>query len=79
MEHCYDGPTNVPNYKKKIYRTDPMGFLNHEGILRNFTVKYGLPLPQYIVYPDQKSKTKSFNLAEVNTNKTEISIMEKFM
>ena len=37
-------------------------------ILRNFTIKYGLPLPQYIVYPDPNSKTKSFFLAQVNTN-----------
>ena len=31
-------------------------------------IKYGLPLPQYIVYPDPNSKTKSFFLAQVNTN-----------
>ena len=45
-----------------------MKLLNHVEILRKFTIKYGLPLPQYIVYPDPNSKTKSFFLAQVNTN-----------
>ena len=68
MEHYYDEPTHVRSYKKKICRTDSMGLLNHVKILRNFTIKYGLPLPQYIVYPDPNSKSKSFFLAQVNTN-----------
>ena len=54
--------------QKTICRTDSMRLLNHVEILRNFTIKYGLPLPQYIVYPDPNSKTKSFFLAQVNTN-----------
>ena len=45
-----------------------MGLLNHVEILINFTIKYGLPLPQYIVYPDPNLKTKSVFLAQVNTN-----------
>ena len=45
-----------------------MGFLNHIEILRNSTVKYGLPLPQYTVYPDPKFKKKSFFLAQININ-----------
>ena len=45
-----------------------MGFLNHVEILRNFTIKYGLPLPQYTVYPDPSLKTNSFFLAQINTN-----------
>ena len=45
-----------------------MGFLNHTEVLRNFTIKYGLPLPQYTVYPDPNSKTKSFFLAQININ-----------
>ena len=49
-------------------RTDSLGLLNHVEIMRNFTIKYGLPLPEYIVYPDPNSKTKSFFLAQVNTN-----------
>ena len=68
MEHYCDKPTHVPSYKKKKYRTDSMGFLNHVEILRNFTMKYGLPLPQYTVYPDPNSKTKSFFLAQINVN-----------
>ena len=68
MDHYYDEPTHVPSYQKKIYRTDSMGFLNHVEILRNFTIKYGLPLPQYTVYPDPNSKTKSFFLAQININ-----------
>ena len=68
MEHYYDEPTHVPSYPKKKYRTDSMGFLNHVEILRNFTIKYGLPLPQYTVYPDPNSKTKSFFLAQININ-----------
>ena len=68
MEHYYDDPTHVPTYQKKIYRTDSMGFLNHVEILRNFTIKYGLPLPQYTVYPDPNSKTNSFFLAQININ-----------
>ena len=43
-----------------------MGFLNHVEILRNFTIKYGLPLPQYTVYPDPNSKTNLFFLAKIN-------------
>ena len=31
-------------------------------------MKYGLPLPQYTVYPDPNSKTKSFFLAQINVN-----------
>ena len=54
--------------KKKICRADSVGLLNHVGILRNLTTKHELPLPQYIVYPDPNSKTKSFFLAQVNTN-----------
>ena len=46
-----------------------MGFLNRVEILRNFTIKYGLPLQQYTVYPDPNSKTKSFFLAQININK----------
>ena len=69
MEHYYDEPTHVPSYPKKKYRTDSMGFLNHVEILRNFTIKYGLPLPQYTVYPDPNSKTNSFFLAQININK----------
>ena len=68
MEHYYDEPTRVRSYEKKICRTDSMGPLNHMDILRNFTIEYGLPLPQYIIYPDPNSKTKSFFLAQVNTN-----------
>ena len=45
MEHYYDELNHVPTYQKKIYRTDSMGFLNQVEILRNFTIKYGLPLP----------------------------------
>ena len=45
-----------------------MGFLNHVEILRNFTIKYGLPLPQYTVYSDPNLKTKSFFLAQININ-----------
>ena len=45
MEHYYDEPNHVPSNQKKKYRTDSMGFLNHVEILRNFTIKYGLPLP----------------------------------
>ena len=45
-----------------------MGLLNHVEISRNFTMKYELTLPQYIVYPDPNSKTKSFFPAQVNTN-----------
>ena len=55
MEQYYDEPTHVPIYKKKIHRTDFMGLLNHVEILKNFTIKYGLPLPQYIVYLDPNS------------------------
>ena len=36
--------------------------------MRNFSIKYGLLLLQYIVYPDPNSKTKSFFLAQDNTN-----------
>ena len=56
------------NYKKKICRTDSKGHLNQVEILRDFTIKYGLPLPQYIVYHDPNSKTKSVFLAQVNIN-----------
>ena len=45
-----------------------MGFSNHVEILRNFTLKYGLPLPQYTVYLDPNSKTKLFFLAQINMN-----------
>ena len=45
-----------------------MGFLNHVQILRNCTIKYGFPLPQYTVYPDTNSITKSFFLAQININ-----------
>ena len=45
-----------------------MGFLNHVEISRNFTLKYGLPLPQYTVYPDPNSKTESFFLAQIIIN-----------
>ena len=45
-----------------------MEFLNQLEILRNFTIKYGLPLPQYTVYPDTNSKTKSFFPAQININ-----------
>ena len=31
-------------------------------------IKYGLPLLQYIIYPNPNSKNKSFFLAQVNTN-----------
>ena len=68
MEHYYDEPTYVPSYQKKKCRTDFMGFLNHVEILRNFTIKYGLPLPQYTVYPDPNSKKMSFFLAQININ-----------
>ena len=68
MEHYSDEPNHVPSYQKNKYRTDSMGFLNHVEILRNFTKKYGLPLPQYTVYPDPNSKTKSFFLAQININ-----------
>ena len=68
MEHYYDEPTHVLSYQKKKYRTDSMGFLNHEEILRNFKTKYGLLLPQYTVYPDLNSKTKSFFLAQIIMN-----------
>ena len=68
MEHYYDEPTHVSSYQKKIYRTDFMGFLKHVEILRKFTIKYGLPLPQYAVYPDPNSKTNSFFLAQININ-----------
>ena len=66
MEHYYDERTHVPSYHKKKYRTDSMGFLNDVEILRNFTIKYGLSLPQYTVYLDPKSKTKSFFLAQIS-------------
>ena len=46
-----------------------MGFLNHVEILRNFTIEYRLSLPQYTVYPDSNSKTKSFFHAQININK----------
>ena len=68
MEHYYDEPTHLPSYTKKKYRTDTMGFLNRVEILRNFTIKYGLPLSQYTVYPDPNSKTNSFFLAQININ-----------
>ena len=70
MEHYYDEPTHahVRSYKIKTCRTDSLGLLNHVEILRNFTIKYGLPLPQYIVYPDPNLKTKSFFFAQVNIN-----------
>ena len=58
MEHYYYEPTHMRSYRKKICRTDSMGPLNHVEILRNFTIKYGLPLPQYIVYPDPNSEAK---------------------
>ena len=66
MEHYYDEPYHVPSYQKKKYRTDSMGFLNHVEILRNFTIKYGLPLPQYNVYPDPNSERNSFFLVQIN-------------
>ena len=68
MVHYYDGPTHVPSYQKKKYRTDSMGFLNQVEIVRNFTIKYGLPLPQYTVHPYPNSRTKSFFLAQININ-----------
>ena len=45
-----------------------MRFLNHVEILRNFTIKYELLLPQYTVYSDPNSKTNSFFLAQININ-----------
>ena len=45
-----------------------MGFLNHVEILSNFTIKYGLPVPQYTVYPDPNSKPQLFFLAQININ-----------
>ena len=42
MEHYYDGPTRVPSYQKKKYRTESKGFLGHIEILMNFRIKYGL-------------------------------------
>ena len=57
----YDEPTHVPNYKKKIHGTGSMGLLNHVEILINFIVKNGLPLPQYIVYPDSNLKKIIFH------------------
>ena len=43
-----------------------MEFLNHVELLKDFTIEYGLPLPQYTVYPDLNSETKSFSLAQFN-------------
>ena len=53
---------------KKVCTEQTMGLLNHVEILINFTVKYGFPLAQYIVYPNTNSKTKSFSLVQVNTD-----------
>ena len=68
MEHYYDEPTHVPSYQKQKYRTDSMGFWNQVEISINFTIKCGLPLPQYTVHPDPNSKTNSFFLAQIIIN-----------
>ena len=61
MEHYYDKPTHVPNYQKKTYRTDSMGFLNHAEILGNFTINYSQFPYSSSIYFEPISKIRVFS------------------
>lgn len=67
MEHYYEEPTHIPRNPRKLTRCSSMGILNHVEILKNFTIKYELPLPQIITHPDQHSWSHSFFLAQAST------------
>ena len=66
MSSHHEQPTRKPRYAKQRSRRNSMGTLNHKEILKNFTIQYGLPEPQIIIYPDLHSQSSSLFMAHAS-------------